>query len=263
MTANAERFTGRVADYERYRLRYPREVMDVLRERCGLRREDVVADVGSGTGMLAELFLDHGNPVIAIEPNAEMRAACERLLGAYAKLTIVSAAAESTGLGDKSVDMVAVGRAFHWFDRDRALAEFKRILKPGGWVVVVSSRRDRDGSEQGREFERLLIEHGTDYHEVRGGYRSFEALRPYGDAEHFNVEFHGKESQTLEEFLGQTQSLSVTPMPGHAKYEGMQQALREFFAKWSMDGVRRMETVCTVVGWRTPAPTVGGCAMCE
>jgi ubiquinone/menaquinone biosynthesis C-methylase UbiE len=252
MTANAQRFTGRVADYERYRLRYPHEVLDVLRERCGLRSEDVVADIGAGTGMLAELFLSNGNPAIAIEPNAEMRAACQRLLGHHARLTLVDAAAEATGLEDASVDLVAVGRAFHWFDRDRALAEFKRILKPGGWVVVVSSRRDREASDQGKDFERLLIEHGTDYHAVRGGYRSFETLRPYGDAGHFQAEFRGEESQTLEEFLGQTQSLSVTPLPGHAKYDGMQQALREFFAKWSVDGVRRMETVCTVVGWRTP-----------
>jgi ubiquinone/menaquinone biosynthesis C-methylase UbiE len=252
MTANAERFTGRVADYERYRTRYPQRVIETLRERCGLRREDVVADVGAGTGMLAELFLENGNAVIAVEPNAEMRAACERILARYERLRVVDAAAEHTELDASSVDMVAVGRAFHWFDRDRALAEFKRILKPGGWVVLAANRRAHDGSEQAKEYEAILIEHGIDYARVRGGYRNWEGMKPYGDAEVFKAQMPGEQRLTLEEFLGQTQSLSVIPMPWHAKYEGMQRALKEFFAKWSDGKVLRLETVCSVAGWRTP-----------
>jgi ubiquinone/menaquinone biosynthesis C-methylase UbiE len=251
MTANAERFTGRVDDYERYRTRYPARVTELLREHCRLRREDVVADVGAGTGMLAQVFLEHGNRVIAIEPNAEMRAACARQLSGYEGLRIVDAAAEATGLDAASVDLVAVGRAFHWFDRERALAEFERILKRGGWVVLATNRRAQDGSEQAREYEAILLEHGTDYAQVRGGYRSYEGLKPYGDAETFDVTIPGEQTLTLEEFLGQTQSLSVTPMPGDAKYKGMQKALREFFAKWSADGALRLETVCQLVGWRT------------
>ena len=147
--------------------------------------------------------------------------------------------------------MVTAGRAFHWFDRERALPEFQRILRPGGWLVLVSNRRSRDGSEMAREYECILMEHGTDYDKVRGGYRSFEGLRPFGDGESFDVKLPGEQTLTLEEFLGQTQSLSVAPMPEEAKYQGMQEALREFFAKWSVGGVMRMETVCQVTGWRT------------
>jgi ubiquinone/menaquinone biosynthesis C-methylase UbiE len=245
-------FTGRVDDYERYRMRYPQQVIEILREHCGLQREDVVADVGAGTGMLAELFLESGNAVIAVEPNAEMRAACSRSLSQYEGVRVVDATAEHTGLRDASVDMVAVGRAFHWFDRDRALAEFRRILKRGGWVVLVTNRRAQDGSEQAREYEAILMEHGLDYAEVRGGYRNWEGLKPYGDTDTFETKMAGEQALTLDEFLGQTQSLSVTPMPGHAKYEGMQRALKEFFAKWSGSGVLRLETVCSVVGWRMP-----------
>src|SRR5580692_9769748 len=113
MTQHTERFTGRVADYERYRLRYPVEVLGTLRERCGLVREHLVADIGAGTGMLAELFLENGNAVIAVEPNDDMRAACERLAGLWPGLTVKKAAAEATGLKDASVDFIAVGRAFH------------------------------------------------------------------------------------------------------------------------------------------------------
>jgi ubiquinone/menaquinone biosynthesis C-methylase UbiE len=251
MEKHAERFTGRVEDYKRYRLRYPPTVVDVLRERCELKPENLVTDIGAGTGMLAELLLEAGNRVIAIEPNAEMRAACERLAARFERLRVVEAAAEDTGLAASSIDLVTVGRAFHWFDQERALKEFKRILKPGGWVALVTNRRDREGT-MGKEYEQILMEHGTDYGAVRGGYRSFMALKPYGeDAERFEVKMQGEQRLTLEEFLGQTQSLSVTPMPGHPKYAGMHQALRDFFAKWSKDGVMRMGTVCEVVGWNT------------
>jgi hypothetical protein len=102
-----------------------------------------------------------------------------------------------------------------------------------------------------REYEAILLEHGTDYGQVRGGYRSFEGLKPYGESETFEERIAGEQRLSLEEFLGQTQSLSVTPMPGDAKCAGMQTALREFFTKWSEGGVMRMETVCSVVGWRT------------
>ena len=121
-----------MAEYKKYRMRYPTSVVAVLRERCGLRPADLIADVGAGTGMLSELFLETGNRVIAIEPNAEMRQACEGLVARYPKLRIVNATAEATSLEEASVDLVTVGRAFHWFDRERTLAEFKRILKPGG-----------------------------------------------------------------------------------------------------------------------------------
>src|SRR5580704_14311735 len=120
MTQHTERFTGRVADYERYRLRYPVEVLGTLRERCGLKREHLVADIGAGTGMLAELFLEHGNAVIAVEPNDDMRGACEKLASAWPGLTVMNGTAEATGLGESSVDLVAVGRAVHWFDQEQA-----------------------------------------------------------------------------------------------------------------------------------------------
>ena len=99
MKEHTERFTGRVEDYERYRLRYPAAVIEMLVARCGLRREHMIADVGAGTGMLAELFLEHGNAVVAIEPNDDMRAACERLASLWPGLSAVKATAEATGLG--------------------------------------------------------------------------------------------------------------------------------------------------------------------
>ncbi|ADW68083.1 Methyltransferase type 11 [Granulicella tundricola MP5ACTX9] len=252
MTQHAERFTGRVEEYVRFRSRYPRQVLDVLRERCGLTQSDLIADIGAGTGMLSELFLEAGNPVIAVEPNSEMRAACRMLAARFPKLSISDASAEATGLTKTSVDLVTVGRAFHWFDQERALAEFHRILRPGKWVTLVTNRRSQRGSAQAEEYENILLEFGKDYEQVRGSYRSFEGLRPYGGAETFEVKMQADEQMTLQEFVGQTQSLSVAPLVSEPGFEEMQRALEAFFLKRATKGLLTLETVCEVVGWKTP-----------
>jgi ubiquinone/menaquinone biosynthesis C-methylase UbiE len=247
MMEHTERFTGRVAEYEKYRLRYPKAAIEILTARCGLRREDLVADVGAGTGMLAELFLENGNAVVAIEPNDEMRSVCDQLASAWPGLTVKKATAEATGLEDASVDFIAAGRAFHWFDVSKTSVEFRRILRPGGWVSIVSHSRVRDDSPMSKGYEGVLREFGTDYAENQERYESrarVEAFFAGGDL--FRDESYGEQRLTLEELVGQTQSLSVTPEPGHAKFEGMQEALRSFFATWQKDGVVMMKTACKV-----------------
>jgi SAM-dependent methyltransferase len=247
MSEHIERFTGRVEDYERYRLRYPAAVIEMLVARCGLRREHLVADVGAGTGMLAELFLEYGNAVVAVEPNDEMREACERLASAWPGLTVKKGTAEATGLEKASVDFVAAGRAFHWFDPEQTRVEFRRILRWGGWVVIVNNGRVRDESPISAAYEGLLREHGTDYEAYQARYESDGRVAAFfAGGELLREETRGEQRLTLEELVGQTQSLSVVPEPGHAKYEGMQAGLREFFAKWQVDGVVVMKTVCKV-----------------
>ncbi len=198
--------------------------------------------------MLAELFLENGNRVIAIEPNAEMRAACDRLRERYSGLSVIAAAAEATTLAAASIDFVSVGRAWHWFDRKRAVVEFRRILRPGGWLVLVTNRRSKDVSVEAKEYEEILMEFGTDYRELQGEYRVYDDMAPvFPEGAVVQETIRGEQMLTLEEFLGQTQSSSVAPMPGDAKYAGMQRALRDFFQRFQRDGVLRMGTVCSVM----------------
>src|SRR5262245_22380848 len=63
-----ERFSSRVANYVRYRPGYPPEMLKVLEDECSLTPGTAIADVGSGTGFLAKLFLENGNRVHGIEP---------------------------------------------------------------------------------------------------------------------------------------------------------------------------------------------------
>ena len=126
-----KRFSNRVENYLKYRPRYPAAIIPLLESECGLTPETLIADIGSGTGFMTEMFLRHGNRVIGVEPNAEMRSAGERLLTKYPKFSSVNATAEATALPDKSVDLIIAGQAFHWFYRQNTKIEFTRILKPG------------------------------------------------------------------------------------------------------------------------------------
>src|SRR5215467_15200741 len=99
-----QRFSSRVADYVRYRPGYPQALVDLLGRECGLEPGHVIADIGSGTGLLSKLFLENGNPVFGVEPNAEMRAAGGDFLGPYSNFTSVAGSAEATALPDQCVD---------------------------------------------------------------------------------------------------------------------------------------------------------------
>src|SRR5256885_34515 len=162
-----KRFSTRVDNYSRYRPGYPTGVIDLLVSACGLGSNSVVADIGSGTGILSELFLKNGNRVLAVEPNLEMRSAAEYLLNHYRRFTSIDGSAEATTLADASADFITAAQAFHWFDQKRARSEFTRILKPGGWVILVWNERRLATSAFLRDFEDLLLKYGTDYSQVR------------------------------------------------------------------------------------------------
>jgi ubiquinone/menaquinone biosynthesis C-methylase UbiE len=150
----------------KYRPSYPGSIINLLESECGLTRATIVADVGSGTGFMSELFLRLGNKVFGVEPNAEMRAAGERLLAKYPSFVSVNATAEATALPNQSIDLIVAGQAFHWFERAPTKLEFKRILKPGGWVVLVWNGFHVETSAVVRGYHELLMQYGTDYRKL-------------------------------------------------------------------------------------------------
>jgi ubiquinone/menaquinone biosynthesis C-methylase UbiE len=132
-----EIFSDRVQNYLAYRPGYTSVLLDVLRAECSFRNESVIADIGSGTGLLTELFLKNGNAVFGVEPNIKMRKSGENRLKAFPRFVSVAGSAEATTLERQSVDFVTAGQAFHWFDPAQTKQECMRILKPKAWVVVV------------------------------------------------------------------------------------------------------------------------------
>ncbi|HEV2699133.1 MAG TPA: class I SAM-dependent methyltransferase, partial [Terriglobales bacterium] len=121
-----ERFSSRVENYVRFRPSYPSEIIDLLGQECALQLNSVAADVACGTGIFTRLLLVNGNRVFGIEPNTKMRQAAEEYLAAYPGFTSIAASAEATTLPEHSVDLITCAQAAHWFDRQKAMAEFQR-----------------------------------------------------------------------------------------------------------------------------------------
>lgn len=241
-TDPTRRFTDRVENYVRYRPGYPTEVLDILRDETGLSPASVVADVGSGTGKSSELFLGNGNPVLGVEPNASMREAAERLLAEYSKFRSVTGTAEATTLAAASVDYVVAGQAFHWFNRPRAQAEFARILRPRGWVVLMWYTRRLDATPFLREYEVLHTQYGVDYRQVQHTNITPDVLGAWFAGGRYQARKLDYEQRfDFEGLRGRLLSSSFMPTESHPDYEPMLVRLRELFDAHQQAGQVRIE----------------------
>ncbi|HEY0078155.1 MAG TPA: class I SAM-dependent methyltransferase [Pyrinomonadaceae bacterium] len=235
------RFSNRVEHYIRYRPGYPAGVVELLEQECGLRESSVVADIGSGTGILSEMFLRRGCEVLGVEPNAEMREAGERLLRAYPRFRSIAAAAEATTLPRRSVDFITAGQAFHWFRREEARREFARILKDAGWVVLVWNERRTDSTPFLVAYEHLLQTYGTDYPEV-GAQVSRESVSSFFGAHRFHLRsFDNRQVFDFDGLRGRVLSTSYTPAPGHPRHQPMLEQLQAIFDAHQQHGTVAFE----------------------
>jgi SAM-dependent methyltransferase len=230
------RFSDRVANYVLYRPGYPPEVLRALNTECGLVPSHAIADIASGTGIWTRMLLDDGNPVFGVEPNAEMREAGERLLAAFPKFTSVAGTAEATTLPDHSVEFVTAAQAAHWFDRERAKREFVRILKPGGWLVLLWNERLTDSTKFLRDYEQLLLTYATDYQDVRHEHTS-DAVNEFFDP----APFQERSFEMFQEFdyagvEGRLLSSSYAPGPEHPQHAPMLRELRRIFDACAIEG---------------------------
>jgi ubiquinone/menaquinone biosynthesis C-methylase UbiE len=247
MADPTQRFANRVDHYAKYRPSYPRAVLDLLETGCGLASTSVVADVGSGTGILSELFLENGNRVFGIEPNRRMREAGERRLKDHPRFTSVAGTAEATTLDDNSVDLVAAGQAFHWFDPQRARTEFARILKPGGWVALIWSWRRKDGTPFLAAYDRLLAAYRTDRGEAEIWRRGDEmAAAFFGPGSFEKATFDNEQVLDLEGFKGRVLSISYVPAQGEPGSDEMLHNVEEIFYEHQKGGRVRIDYDTTV-----------------
>jgi ubiquinone/menaquinone biosynthesis C-methylase UbiE len=235
VTNATSRFSSRVDDYLRYRPGYPPEVIGLLQTECGLRPESGVADIASGTGIFTRLLLENGNSVSGVEPNREMRAAGEQFLKGYGRFISVVGSAEATTLPAQSVDIITVAQAAHWFERRKARAEFVRILKPGGWLVLLWNERRTDGTAFLRDYERLLLTYGTDYQEVRHERTTAEIADFFAPLPFRLRTFESSQECDYTALEGRLLSSSYTPQPGHSGYEPMLGELRRIFEAHHID----------------------------
>ncbi|MDQ2996408.1 MAG: class I SAM-dependent methyltransferase [Chloroflexota bacterium] len=236
MANSTQRFSSRVENYVKYRPLYPSEVVALLATECGLTPDALVADIGAGTGLLAELFLKHGNRVFGVEPNREMRVAGERLLTDYRQYTSIDGTAEATTLDDQSVEIITAGQAFHWFDRTKARAEFARILRPSGWVALVWNERRVGSTPFLQAYEQLLRSYSSEYETLNHRQIDQATIAAFFEPGTFTLQsFTNTQIFDFEGVKGRLLSSSYTPEPGQPTYQPMLDELKAIFQQFQVD----------------------------
>lgn len=241
MNNSTTRFSDRVDNYIKYRPRYPKEIIGYLKSNNILKDDYLIADIGSGTGISAELFLQNGNNVSGVEPNKEMREAGEKILSGYSNFMSIEGSAESTTLEDKSIDLIISAQAFHWFDTAKAKIEFNRILKNGRYAVLIWNARKLNSTPFSTEYEKLLIKYGTDYTEVRYDNTNETIFSSFFDSGYMEKEFQNEQVFDFEGIKGRLLSSSYAPAEADQNYSSMLKELNEIFGKYADNNKVKIE----------------------
>jgi SAM-dependent methyltransferase len=234
---NKDKFTYKVADYVKYRPSYPKKLIDYLLTEVGLSENSIVADVGAGTGILTKLLANKVGRIFAVEPNFNMRTACIQHCIGFNNVVAIDGSAEETNLPDNSADFITVAQAFHWFDRQKTKAEFQRILKINGKVILIWNSRVPE-SELIKENDELCRVLCPDFNGFSG--ESDVSSEVYSDFFkdgycEYRV-FDNDRALNLESYIGGSLSASYAPSVNDDNYKPFEDGLKRLFEKYSNDG---------------------------
>lgn len=217
--------------YAKHRWDYPQPAIDQIIETAGLTDNSIVADIGSGPGMLARHFLPLVKTVYAIEPGFDMRKVADDLLGAHSNFRSIRGTAEATTLPDHSVDLITAGMSIHWFDPALAVPEFRRILRPSGQLAIV-------------RYSIVEQEIGDAIGELLGSCPAAPKRPPNCPPEAF-LDVHTEKCfsytsprrDDLERFLGAQLSAAGAPTESEANYHSFRDRAQSIFERYAKDGL--------------------------
>jgi len=233
------RFSNRVSDYSRYRPSYPQAVIDFVFEQHSFKAQPCIADIGAGTGLFTKLLLSKGVPVVAVEPNDAMRSESDENLSQFDNYTSTAGSAEQTLLPDNSVDLITAAQAFHWFKFSETKAEFARILKPEGRIVLVWNRRDSSSSKFLSEYETLLKSGIPEYNQVSHSNASDELIEEFLGPGLTKTVFANYQEFDLDGLKGRLLSSSYCPAKGVRGHDELMLALESLYHSYATQtGVR-------------------------
>lgn len=246
---STQRFSGRSEQYVKYRPSYSEEVIQHLLNVVGITNSDLVADIGAGTGIFTEKLLEQHIPMVAVEPNDDMRNALTEQLQYYLtnnrqsvhQLSVSSGSAERTELANESVDHIVCAQAFHWFDVELTRIEFKRILKRDGQVVLLWNQRDVGASAFMNNYDELFLKYGKQYDEVKHKHINQTSLKSfYGGQEPQLASYQYVQQFDLDGLFGRIQSSSFSLVETDARYDEYIEDIKQLFSKHEQNGVVHM-----------------------
>ena len=234
---SADKFTNKAEIYAKYRPSYPLEYIEYLISEAGLNENCIIADIGSGTGILSRQLLERGLTVIGVEPNDDMRTVAEQTMKTDSRFISVKATAENTTINDKSIDLITVAQAFHWFDMEQFRLECQRILKQDGRVALVWNSRD-GSSDVNKESAEICQKYCPNFKGFSGGMEETPIVfqQFFKDGKYEFKYFRNDLRFNLDGFLGRYLSASYSPKKTDKEYKPFITALSNLFEKYSKDG---------------------------
>lgn len=240
MKNHTNRFTGRVENYAKYRPSYPEQIIPLLEKKIGFDPFKDIADIGCGTGFLSRVFLNNGNIVFGVEPNREMRDMAEKLLSKFINFLLIEGTAEDTKLASKSVDIITVGQAFHWFDLKKAKPEFRRILRDNGHVVLVWNER-KNSTQFMKVYNKLMKTLKKEYELAEKKIADTQMLKSFfGKSGYKAHTFANYQMLDMNGLKGRVQSVSYIPTEGEA-FVNIMNTLKEIFDRYNNGGMVKLE----------------------
>jgi len=228
-------YSTKAEKYAKYRWDYAESALEAIFAITQLSSSSSVADLGAGTGILTRHFVGKVKRIYAIEPNAEMRRVLSAGLGDYPRVSVLAGCAEATTLAQKSVDLITVAQAIHWFEPQLARAEIMRVLKNRGWLAIL--RNYGIDEELNRATVGLMkAEYGADF--------SVASARPaekpisyyYGNEDFQKIIFPFQFQQNWEEFIGALISASYMPDETNPLFKKLENEARQIFSRYSIAG---------------------------
>ena len=231
-----ERFSSRVDAYQKYRPGYPESLLKEIQKQTELGPTAVIADFGSGTGILTQQLVQAGYEVFGVEPNREMREAAEAQLADEPCFTSVDGSAEESRLESASIDLITAAQAFHWFNTDTAKQEFRRVLKTDGKLALIWNKRKVSQPFQ-QTYDAILRELAPEYGKVNHmnlTTTDIEGFFAAGSMQRFV--FDNSQQLDFAALMGRLKSSSYCPEENSPQFIPLATELLSLFDQYAVDG---------------------------
>lgn len=258
-TDATSRFSTKAEVYAKARPRYPATVVTFFESQGLLHPGSTMVDLGSGTGLSAQPFLEAGYKVIGVEPNEPMRQEGNKFLAAYPNFHSTKGTAEATCLADHSADLILAAQVFHYFDIDKTRVEAQRILRPPGWFVAMWNHRNHQSTPLHQQFEAILRRYCPEYLILADLYRSptrAAAFFPYG---YQDATLTNQQQLNWEIFEARIESASYIPRPTQPEYAPFMAEMKQLFDAHAHDGMVQFDLEIWI-HWGQLCPTASATA---
>lgn len=225
--------------YAKYRPQYSKKYFKYLQGKLQINKCSTVADIGAGTGIHTKALAQIAGKLFAVEPDIEMLTECHDQLGSCSTVEIVHQTAENTGLPDACVDYITVAQAFHLFDAQKCIKEFRRILRPHGTLILVWNSKENN-NDLFFENEMVIKKYCSYYsRDIHARTFSKESYKKYFTKTSYNyVSFHCDSTEFLDKqtFIMRTMSASYAITDENLNYNAMIEDLGYVFDRYAKNG---------------------------